>query len=671
MNNQFNALSVEIGAQNKTKPVFDEVRRDAKTTAEEVRKALGTPEESFLRHKGEDVQLFLKDIATSPRARELRENMEALTTGAITDPNRRRVVLDRAKELWSDLYSGVKDVRRKLIRDLETDRDLDVEKVMTGENFKILTENTDDATASLLGLKKVLDDLEGKGSKGGGGGRGGFPTYMISTVNAAMSLGAMGASLYRGSQLAFDLNSPQGMANAITQYEIARTHIIGDAIGKIIGGSLGALGGWAGGFLGMGIGGQAGSTISQFFTTGTEKELKQYNSLFSNAQRGVQRYGGYQESIYDLFYRFGDRANIAGTRYGFLGLDESPTEQGRSQGMFDALRGSSSFGRFADMRAMAAFYRMKPEELFSILPAFRFTQRDLGSGAIQRLGSQTGMLDLSKGTNRLPEMLQILMALTQQASGAMITPEGTAGGVSLLSQLPTAIFGAGNEFGRLSQSGMSTIAGVQSLMSPSSEGHRALLFSALASGARRRGQPMDFMEIGLRMREGIFRKQNLEDLLAVMPQNEMLAKAYFSAMMPQAPAELVRRMAAMQGRGELTGAVSGLGDVYGVEDIQGMLGMAQRRVTPAMRAQQAINLSELGTGEKLQNEINALNVKWTTFLNDMTQTAKALKIMTDMAEKSRSEAEDIMASFADKSGAREPHPNERAYEQAMKHTLLR
>ena len=102
------------------------------------------------------------------------------------------------------------------------------------------------------------------------------------------------------------------------------------------------------------------------------------------------------------------------------------------------------------------------------------------------------------------------------------------------------------------------------------------------------------MDINLRMRQGALNRNNLLDIVRILPRNRELAKAYLAAMMPEAPPDLIDSMANLQtsagtkGNSGLYSGIEGLptvgaGASYTMDSLTKGLANAAARVPSSMR----------------------------------------------------------------------------------------
>jgi len=579
------------------------------------------------------------------------------------DPATRRIYEGMAKEEATRAIAESKVMRETIMKQIGTVRD------------PIEQRRQIDKVAEEAGVEKDLIIAQGINKRGTGRM---LPAYIGTVLNMAGQVVNAYADMAVAEKTMFNIGSPQGMVLTTLQKEIFETkrkyqmlNLLGTGAGMLIGSTMaGPAGAWAGAYLGGQITEPITSAMGKYNTMDKEQMATFLSQIFPQMDQSRGALESLQESQYGLSRFFPNRrgtrrfsANFGSYspddttgmllrgQYGsgaitpnatetdiargsgirtpgegfFRGVNQDFTGMGFSDAQQNSMltgflqkrggAGGNAYPSFASLTAYAAKMGLPPELLYQLSGIQKYTGMDFGGAGYKNLVSRTNM------GSRDEDLISAVMQNIGKSSTAFMTPQGMTGASYMLG-LPGAMFGTGTEAGKLGQQGQGNINAISELGAPQSNAHRALMYMAIAGGS---GKGQSFMDINLRMRQGIMNKSNLLDILSVIPRNRNLAQAYFASMMPDASADLVNRMADMQASGSLYTKISGLQPLTGgnlsSEMINNQINDAGGNIPPG-RKEQAIAANKRATSyESVQADMYRVELDSVDMLTKVMSTS--------------------------------------------------
>ena len=458
----------------------------------------------------------------SPIATEARKKLESLVSGGVTDPSRRRVIMMSLRESLGEQMREIRNMRARVN---------DVAIPLMGDERAGLNDQLDESTAKMLVFGDTLNKVSDTAK------RAALPQYFTSVASAAISAASTLVQYNKTGELAFDLSTPQGMVNASMQGDITRKKIAFSGIGSVLGiGAAAALAPFTGGmslmsaFAGLSVGSMAGGALGEYFTTKDEKELKLLTAKIGRSTSNVMGFLPLQSKLRDISVMsgLGDRA-ISGEMVGskeFKGLAGSYSAQGFSpeqsaQTMSGIMHASGRMSK-ETLDAIVNFKAGTRIDATGATAITRLTGKDIKGGEIKAMEAMAGRQGITGGA-RLQEFISNFPQMFQMAGIQFTDPKNINRAGWALNEMPDVLFDKNvPEWARNPEGRQQIFQGFSSLTNPKSEAERAFMFSALHK------EGSSFIDTSLRMREGIFGKGNLSDILKMIPKGQ--EEAYLMAL---------------------------------------------------------------------------------------------------------------------------------------------
>lgn len=494
----------------------------------------------------EDVLKSLEQIEKSPTYKRAQSILKTINTGGLSpeqmkfEARKLNTVLSQlGREGWQNLpgkYTswdpGNPENLRKAFSGLGNKRAgktgielLDLIQELPGT----LEKTTDEFRIS---LDKFGKNVETSGRKAG------FRiSYIASAINMGLSVARSVADYAKIQETTFDLSSPQGMGSALMSREMAIRSLTYSNTGKVIGQLGGALLGQAlipipvaGAFMGSYIGGNIGGTIGDIAATvkniPTQKQQALFNGMWGWAGRNEQSLEQLQGSTYHAAGRMGWRV--------------SPDTMLKLFGSEGTGLNLAQQAQYAEGLVGARGEINGPE----IQQAIRLMVRDklaLGEGVtLQKFGRLTGGMAFGEigilkrlakriGLPGYQELIPALGGIGEQAA-RFVGPGGIGEATGLAMNLPGMLFPGNKTFGNIATAeGQQTLGAFNALVSPTDQAQTALLFAAYKK-ANPKATPMDIM---FRIKQGIYGKNNLTDLISSLPKDASMRKMMIQSILLQ------------------------------------------------------------------------------------------------------------------------------------------
>jgi hypothetical protein len=597
-------IRVDIVGNDRLSPVIEQAAQKSKSAVDSIRQnvqeltkqgiggegvsirnpRIGEGEtQNYIQNRNLDINESIKRLANSPQVKELEERIASLQTGGISDPAKRKVYLDRAKELYKDISGEWSKFRRELdvaghgsLLDLKTP----FEKISADPSYKEGTAVIDEMSISLENLRNKIDGVNTSSEKG----RQSLPAYIGTVVNTVGQGINMMAKMYAAEKTMFDIGSPQGAVTAETQLDIFKTQqmysgwsrIAGSIGGGVIGAATGIPGGMlAGSYLGSQITGEIGDALGTYSTADKEAHLKMLMQMWGKNQEisgvyaplqagnyaGARMTGLSPDEIEKISKKYvgSPEGRVAKDKEGKeyrIGVNENGL--GLSQSDTQALiqQYVQSTGRFneEDFEQYVQMYRHT-----GIFPgaAGNYTKLTGKSAPMEQLvGEFAKGYGITRENRKLIDDLMQSFAQNVSASARqLVSPGDITRSAITMTGLPLALWGGENPWARTTEGQTQTVQGYSALMTPKSNAEEVFLYRALDKG--------NMMDTILRMREGIFGKGNLQDVVKSLPQGEM-GKMYAFSLLDQkginteVMKKMIDQLGTEEGRNGLLDKLSGM-----------------------------------------------------------------------------------------------------------------
>jgi hypothetical protein len=507
-----------------------------------------------------------------------------------------------------------------------------------------------DKVAEEAGVEKDLSQAQGLKKQGVGRM---LPSYIGTVLNMAGQVVNAYADIAVAEKTMFNIGSPQGMLLTTLQKQIFETqkkwqllNLVGTGIGSAIGLSTGIPGAMlAGGYLGGQLAEPLTSALGKYSTINTREKETLYSQFFPQLEQARGAFEKYQGSEYylgryspynpnstlrkPLDYFKMDMTSLGMPNFN-LGL--SNADEMAMMTNYFRTRGGAQGGEQAGLgywgtRKYEAMQQMIPGTMLPLANLRKLLGQDMNIDTFAAFAARSGM-----GRGREEEALNALLANYGQSSRMFMTPGGMTGATYMLG-LPGMLFGTGTEAGKLGQQGQSNIANISQMATPQSDAHRALMYMAIAGGS---GRNQSFMDINLRMRQGAMNRNNILDIIRILPKNRELAKAYLAAMMPEAGPDLINAMADRQAAGTLYSGVqsiptTGAGESYTAESLTKGLANAAARVPSSMRQRAGLETKRADMFTDIQQNMYDIESQSLDVIKGIMGSTNVMKtILTDL-----------------------------------------
>jgi len=334
-------------------------------------------------------------------------------------------------------------------------------------------------------------------------------------VNTKINWERTNAQIEYVNSTSFNLTSPQGMYNEITQANLQTDIMTRDRDYSLYGGAIGAgAGAVVGSFfapgIGTGWGAMGGWQLGQSVATQlagiedvkeraeVESNLKFKNQTYQMVQSYVDEYNQIDSTARELEARFGQK--IRGTS----GLGYQEQEEQRLKGAF-----GDSLGRFDQdlYKEQLTFSRgngINAAELFQFNQVNRLTGANLGIEELYQAKQFTQHIFGEDSNVRIIDILNSIKDVNLKQ--LEFTNKADQRETMKFLSVPGMLFGIDSPYGRMGDLGGQALNNLSDLIHPKSTAHEALLFQALSKNG-------DIAEFKMKMDQGIFAGDNLTDIL--------------------------------------------------------------------------------------------------------------------------------------------------------------
>ncbi len=497
-------------------------------------------------------------------------------------------------------------------------------------------------------------------------------SYVASVANMAIGFAKTYAQYQRVSQTMFDLNSPQGMMSSLIQREMAQRTLAyggtGRAIGSIGGPLIAAALGhpelaFFASYLGGEVAGGIGDTIANFENIPAQKKLQVFSSMWGWAGRNEQALEQLQASTYHAAGRMGWRV-APETMEKLFGQSAGSALPSVQQVQYaEGLIGAR--GRF-DTDEIRNAIRVMVRDRLSMGEGITLEKFGRLTGA--KMGGEARALENLRKKIGLPgyqELIPALLGIGQQAA-RYVGPGRVGEATGFAMNLPAWLYPGNSTYGNIATpEGQQTLQAFNRLVTPQGEAENALLFGAFTRGAARRGERTDPFATMFRMKQGVFGKGNLSDLLSFLPNRNMRYMALPSMLLnsdlnPDISQKMIGRLTNISATDlkKLTGASVGTNGEWNktLSEIAGVpLSDLNNKVTPGETKAAELFASAADSAKKIQESFLDMQVKWQKAQNVMVGDGALLTSMFDDSVKRMWEIfNEVM--YPDKGGAGTPYP---------------